>query len=718
MRDEPFKNGLKERFLEILRHVGRKNRKGEWACPFCNSGLKKSETSAFTLYENGKKGFYCFGCGEGGDIFHFVGKLYGINNFQDQVEKICDLLSINMTVFATRTQTQTKASDVNAVCIGQKRPIDAFCEAGGTFGRENILGASNDQKTVVAPHALTSAEAASASQAHHAYLAAGSEAVNESSVTLATRTFGGYLQASVEELKKSAAAMEYLHGRGLSDAIIDRFRLGFSRIEKHGTTVNAIVIPYNRENSYYSLRFLSPCNSQVHDKPSKYIAGEEPVFNLESLYSAGNEPVFVTESAFDAISIEQMGFRAIAMGGAGDAKLQYALEAARKPVECTLIVSYDNDQPGQKNALRLSKRLSSMGIRHVNENITKALGCKDANEALVMDPEMFHEILMKVSKLSVLNSTAPDNDLAYLENSFLMDKKNFMEYKTLRSGFNVLDSCLGGGIYPGLYVVGAATSLGKTTFCHQMASHLASVGANVLFFSLEMSKFEMISRGIAREIGRRAQIKSSSFSSLSIRKLPLNDDITKGMEDYKALTCGRLNIIQCDFGYTVEKVIEYTKTFIANNNSAPTVVFVDYLQILSIESRKSSSIRREEIDDIVTSLKLFSSVYKIPIFVVSSLNRGNYILPVSHESFKESGGIEYTADVVLGLQLRCLNDGDTFDKEGKIGEKRKKIRESMNDNPRKIELLLLKNRFGSASGSIYYDYYCNCDYFCNESAPA
>jgi replicative DNA helicase len=644
MLDNFFLNAFRNKFQEILKICGKKNRKGEWACPFCDSGLRKNETSAFTLYDGGHGGFYCFSCGEGGDIFHFVGKLYGLPGFLDQVRKACELL-------------------------GKPFPESDSGELAG------------------------------------------------GNVTPSTADFSAYIEASMRRLQESPCGLEYLHSRGFSDDSIATFRLGFDRVEKHGRPVDAIVIPYDRENSYYALRFLEDCHGQVHDKPPRGTAGAEPLFNREALWNSGHEPVFVTESAFDAISIEQLGYRAIAMGGAGDAKLQHALEARKTPVGRVLIISGDNDHPGQKNALRLSERLSSMGVRHTRENITAELGCKDANEALVAAPEKFREILARVSKLSNLSGIAPDNDLVYLDRGFWEDKRAFMECRALSTGFGVLDQRLGGGVYPGLYVLGAATSLGKTSFCHQVASHLAHIGANVLFFSLEMSKFEMISRGIAREIGRRAAIINSSFSSLNIRKLPVNDDITNGIEAYKKLTDGRLNIIQCDFGYTVEKVIEYTKNFMAANRGVATILFIDYLQILSQENKTlHNSVKREEIDAIITSLKLFSSVHKIPIFVVSSLNRGNYILPVSYESFKESGGIEYTADVVLGLQLKCLGDDDFFDKEGKISEKRKKIREHMNANPRRIELLILKNRFGVSSGSIYYDYYCNCDYFCNERA--
>ena len=99
------------------------------------------------------------------------------------------------------------------------------------------------------------------------------------------------------------------------------------------------------------------------------------------------------------------------------------------------------------------------------------------------------------------------------------------------------------------------------------------------------------------------------------------------------------------------------------------------------------------------------------IFVISSLNRTNYLAPIDFESFKESGGIEYTADVVWGLQLQCMNGGVFENSEKKTIEKRKIVKEAKAANPRKIELVCLKNRYGISSYSCYFDYYPKFDLF-------
>src|SRR5699024_12548589 len=80
------------------------------------------------------------------------------------------------------------------------------------------------------------------------------------------------------------------------------------------------------------------------------------------------------------------------------------------------------------------------------------------------------------------------------------------------------------------------------------------------------------------------------------------------------------------------------------------------------------------------------------------------------ESFKESGGIEYTADLVLGLQLEAIHD-DIFNSQNKLKEKRAKITDAMKESPRQMELVCLKNRNSNARFTCSYSYWSKYDYF-------
>ena len=98
-------------------------------------------------------------------------------------------------------------------------------------------------------------------------------------------------------------------------------------------------------------------------------------------------------------------------------------------------------------------------------------------------------------------------------------------------------------------------------------------------------------------------------------------------------------------------------------------------------------------------LKRISRDFKTPVIGISSFNRQNYREAVSMEAFKESGAIEYSSDVLIGLQLAGAGMKD-FDTETA------KSRE-----PRQIELKILKSRNGPTGGIVEFDYHPKFNYF-------
>ena len=86
------------------------------------------------------------------------------------------------------------------------------------------------------------------------------------------------------------------------------------------------------------------------------------------------------------------------------------------------------------------------------------------------------------------------------------------------------------------------------------------------------------------------------------------------------------------------------------------------------------------------------------------------MLPIDFESFKESGSIEYSADVVWGLQLQIIND-QAFTQAKGVSQKRRMIAMAKAASPRKVELVCLKNRYGIASYNCGFLYYPQFDLF-------
>ena len=145
-----------------------------------------------------------------------------------------------------------------------------------------------------------------------------------------------------------------------------------------------------------------------------------------------------------------------------------------------------------------------------------------------------------------------------------------------------------------------------------------------------------------------------------------------------------------------DTIVEQVKEHISKGNKPP-VVIVDYLQILMPHSERATD--KTNTDYAILVLKRLSRDYKIPVVVVSSFNRENYSNKVSMQAFKESGAIEYSSDVLMGLQLMGAGEKD-FD-----------VDTAKSNDPREVEAIILKNRNGRTGGKIGYNFYAMFNYF-------
>ena len=497
------------------------------------------------------------------------------------------------------------------------------------------------------------------------------------------------------------AAADYLSFRGISPEVAHRFWLGFDPKWKSPAAIE------RGKNPPYSPRLIIPTSTSSYIardiRPdvdyAKMKEGEVHLFNTRDLYNADDRPVFITEGEIDALSIIEAGGLATALGSAANYKMLVDL-LRDKRTNNTLILSLDNDDAGRKTSRELAAALQGLNISYISADI--AAGYKDPNEALTADREAFTKAIRAAERQT---AAKPDSMADYISRAFDEDVERFKAASIRKTGFPNLDK-VAGGIYPGLYVLGAISSLGKTTLIHQIADQMAGAGEHVLFFSLEQSRFEMASKSLARITAYR-NIRSA-VSSLDIRKGNITFAVQEAQKVYAKMIAPRMSVIEGNFNCNISFIGDYVARYIKKNGRKP-VVIVDYLQILDgLGDQKQTT--RDLVDTNVRELKRMSRNHDIPVIVISSLNRTNYLAPVDFESFKESGGIEYTADVVWGLQLDAMND-PIFDKDKHIKEKREIVRNAKAETPRKIQLLCLKNRYGISSYTADFLYYPANDYF-------
>ena len=287
--------------------------------------------------------------------------------------------------------------------------------------------------------------------------------------------------------------------------------------------------------------------------------------------------------------------------------------------------------------------------------------------------------------------------------------ERFQSFKDRKTGYRNIDAIT--SLYPGLYVIGAISSLGKTTFTHQLGDQLAAAGDHVLYFSLEQTRLEMVTKGISRTTAHKSYFDGfkGAVSAIEIRRGNITDFVREAAREY-AEAAATETVIECGFDTTIDTIVQTVQGYIAAQGVKP-VVIVDYLQIIRPTDPRQAT--KDAVDANVRALKKLQTDNDLVIMVICSLNRQNYLTPVDFESFKESGGIEYTADVVWGLQLSVMND-DLFNGEKKIKEKREKVKAAKLEVPRKVQLVCLKNRYGRSSYECGFNYYPQFDLFTPE----
>lgn len=283
----------------------------------------------------------------------------------------------------------------------------------------------------------------------------------------------------------------------------------------------------------------------------------------------------------------------------------------------------------------------------------------------------------------------------YFANDLKTDIDSLKNYANRLTGFKNIDDQQ--FFSPGLYVIGATPAAGKTTFCWQLLEQLAERGEDCIYCSYEMSKFELFTKTAARRLFLKD--KQTSLTAADIRRGSWSAQLDCVISEV-ANSKTNLQVLEMQ-DESIDELLIRLKPLCFDKAKAP-VICLDYLQI--VPSSKEST--KLGVDDSVRKLKKFQRDTNSTFIVISSFNRANYTQGVSFESFKESGNIEYTADVVWALQLNILNSINPSN----IADSRKKIDVAKKQQPRQIQLKCLKNRQGT-NYDCFFNYFSAHDYF-------
>lgn len=514
----------------------------------------------------------------------------------------------------------------------------------------------------------------------------------------------------VKRCREAVADTDYFTKRGISAATVAKFPcIGYDGKYNKGGIRQAVI--FFTGKSSYEARNVDDSAAKRFDRPK---GAKTQIFNREALQCG--DPVFVCEGIFDALSIMEAGGVAISTGGtSGIDLLLKAVETEAKTPCLVLAFDVDENQAGQNATKKATAKLQAIGYPFIDGAKYLYGNAKDANEALCTDGDNFRARVKQAAREAMEhNETEKAVKLTEYTRSNIhsamadFDAETENKQDCYSTGFAKTDSLLDGGFYPGLYIIGAISSLGKTTFCLQMADNVAAMGQDVLIFSLEMSKFELIAKSLSR-LSHELSVESDILDASTTRQILTGkykynagrrEAVRLARQKYDEYN-ERIYILEGIGNIGAADVREAVKKHIDITGNRP-FVFIDYVQILAPASDRLTD--KQAVDKNVLELKRLSRDFNIPILAVSSLNRENYNASINLAAFKESGAIEYGSDCLIGLQYWGMDSTES----AQIRAETEKLRRA--GDPVDIQLKVLKNRNGIIGDSIF-TFLPRCNFF-------
>ncbi len=280
-------------------------------------------------------------------------------------------------------------------------------------------------------------------------------------------------------------------------------------------------------------------------------------------------------------------------------------------------------------------------------------------------------------------------------------KKTTKETERAATGIGTLDQRLDGGIGRGIWMLGSEPSIGKTSLMLQFARSSAADGAEVLYISFEQEVSYLQAKIIAAEMTQDSGMRISPERLLKgersgeVRDLTAQEPLFERIRFVKGEDCPNEGALLDIIG----RFSAVRKPY-ADGRGKPCIVFIDYLQIIPFSSGAGI---RAQIDDFTRRLRQLQMRTGICVFLVSSLNRMSYMGPVRLDSFKESGIIEFTGDVILGLNLRAVRSSD-YMRLTEGSDKAARLEAARARRVRELEISCLKNKTGESNFTVDVDF--------------
>jgi len=221
----------------------------------------------------------------------------------------------------------------------------------------------------------------------------------------------------------------------------------------------------------------------------------------------------------------------------------------------------------------------------------------------------------------------------------------------VRTGYRDLDNMTAGLQRSDLIILAARPAMGKTTLVTNLMYNVATIAKqSVLFFSLEMSKEQLVDRMLA---------DASGVDSWNIRTGNLSDDDFGKLSEAMGEMAEAPIFIDDTPGLSVLEM--RTKARRAAHDQPLGLIIIDYLQLMQGSGRDNGN-RVQEVSEISRGLKLIARELNVPVIALSQLSRSvesrSPQIPQLSD-LRESGSIEQDADIVMFIYREAYYNPET-----------------------------------------------------------
>jgi len=444
--------------------------------------------------------------------------------------------------------------------------------------------------------------------------------------------------------------VESFMGR-MTDELYDQFsRKGISRSVlremKVGYNGRYLVYPYFEEDgNCYTARCVHP------DRPDdsfwygneKLFTDRIMIFSLNDIERCENGSLIIVENEENLLVLKSLGLPGIAVASTSGME-----EIGASPFRWlnTVFLWVDHSSDSENAARSLATKLGFKArIVRWPEHTEKNYSLAQLSAELQKD---FQQTAFRLIKNAKAFSPFASPEKEYLQFRDRLRRESGEEYRTMQSGFAMLDKALGG--IHGINIMGGTPKAGKSCFFIQLATEMARHKIPVIYYDFENGR---------QKIYQRTLCRLSRLSDEQIKNNRMNDKEHERLTEAQRTIQGFLPWFRVvtDRKLTPEIMRRHIDFLRHETQSHYTLVVIDSLHKLPF---KDFSERRTGIDAWLRQLEAIRDELTVSFLVVSELSRGKddqYDLQPHLGSFKGSGDIEYSADNALAL----LPDWDPFD---------------------------------------------------------